>query len=107
MTQTELDALQAEAFDLEQEIARLTALADELTTALGEFDHQARRYRDALERAGGRSREAERALKQLRDNQDLAGRDRTAAQAALDALRDRLAAIQARIAALPGPGSGA
>jgi chromosome segregation ATPase len=107
MTQTELDALQAEAFDLEQEIARLTALADELTAALGEFDHQARRYRDALERAGGRSREVEQALEQLRGNQDLAGRDRTAAQAALDALRDRLAAIQARIAALPGPGSGA
>ena len=37
MTQTELDALQAEAFDLEQEIARLAAHADELTAALGEF----------------------------------------------------------------------
>ena len=106
MARTELDALQAEAFDLEQEIARLATHADALTTALGEFDHQARRYRDALERAGGRSREAERALKALRENQGLAGRDRAAAEAALDALRDRLAAIKATITALPGPGSG-
>ena len=106
MTQTEWEALQTEAFDLEQEIARLAAHADELTAALGEFDHQARRYRDALERAGGRSREAERALKDLRENETLAGRDRAAAEATLDALRDRLAAIRARIAALPRPGGG-
>jgi len=104
MTQTKMDALQTEASDLEQEIARLAVHADALTTALGEFDHQARRYRDALERAGGRSREAERALAALRENQDLAGRDRDAARSTLDALRDQLAAIQARIAALPGPG---
>jgi len=103
MMQSELDALRTEAFDLEQEIARLTAVADELTGALGEFDHQARRFRDALERAGGRSRDAEQALKELRENQDLAGRDREAAQAAIDGLRDRLVAVRTRIAALSDP----
>ncbi len=106
MAQTELEVLRTEAFDLEQEVARLTAQADELTTVLGEFDHQARRYRDALERAGGRSREAERALRELGENQALAGRERAAAAAALDTLRDRLAAIRARIEVLSVPGGG-
>ena len=99
----DLETLLRDADDLERELIRLQDHDRELLASLGEFDHQSRRFRDALERAGGRSRDAERALERLKSNQDLAGRDRTRTQGEIDRLQDRLAAIRSRIADLSNP----
>ena len=47
----------------------------ELSSALAEFEHQARRIRDRLERGGGRSSVLEMELKQVEENLDLTRRD--------------------------------
>ncbi|MCP4329834.1 MAG: hypothetical protein GY791_15510 [Alphaproteobacteria bacterium] len=97
---SELEKLRTEAAALEAELARLEVQARELAASLGEFDHQARRHRDALERAGGRSRDTETALKALAANQALAGREREIAQGSMRDVEERLDAIRSRIAAL-------
>jgi chromosome segregation ATPase len=98
----DLVSLRKEAARLEDEIARLEVAAREFDRSLAEFDHQARRYNDSLERVGGRSREIERALKSVRDNRNLAGRERADLRAEIEKLANRVSALKARIAAIEG-----
>lgn len=70
------------------EAERLRVKRRALEAALGEFLHEGRRVRDALERAGGRSRELERKAKLLARNVRLTERDLAACDKALAALED-------------------
>lgn len=58
-------------FSIEQLKARERALV----SAVAEFEHQARRLRDSLERSGGRSLVLETELAQLEENLGLTRRD--------------------------------
>ena len=49
-----------------------------LDEALADIDHNIRRERDKLERAGGRDRALEQRLKALRENRKLTERDQAA-----------------------------
>lgn len=55
---------------IESEIASLQEYCDELADAIDDFEHQARRCRDRLERSGGESHDAARDLKRFTDNRD-------------------------------------
>lgn len=55
---------------IHDEIAALEEYCNELVDAIDEFEHQARRCRDRLERAGGESHDAARDLKRLIENRD-------------------------------------
>ena len=58
-------------------IEKLKARERALESALAEFEHQARRVRDSLERSGGRSLALETELAQLEENLALTRRDLT------------------------------
>ena len=82
-----------ERAQLEQEVARLAAKLRELGQVDGEFEHDSRRLRDALERLGGRSSELEGRLRILAKNRKLTARDIAATETALRDRRRRLAAL--------------
>lgn len=82
-----------ERAQLEQEVARLAAKLRELGQVDGEFEHDARRLQDALERLGGRSSELEGRLRILAKNRKLTARDIAATETALQDRRRRLAAL--------------
>ena len=92
--------LRTEAALIRAEIEELQAHAQGLKRVRGEFDHEYRRSRDALERAGGRAPEVEARMKSLDKNQRLTRRDIEKNQRSLDALKRRLAEIEAKIARL-------
>jgi len=80
---------------LEREIAGLRAKRRQLDLALGEFLHEARRARDALERAGGRSHALHAKARGLKDNIRLTRRDLADSERQIEELQRRLAEIEA------------
>ncbi|MDZ7841620.1 MAG: hypothetical protein U5R46_12530 [Gammaproteobacteria bacterium] len=56
---------------LRYELETLEAYCEELVEAIDDFEHQARRCRDRLEREGGLSHGAEAELKRLKQNREL------------------------------------
>jgi hypothetical protein len=81
--------------ELLTEIAKLEAERRQLTAALGEFEHESRRVRDALERRGGRSPEHEARAKALDRNRRRTERDLALRTEALARLRRRAAESEA------------
>lgn len=73
---------------IESEIATLEEYCEELVNAIDDFDHEARRCRDKLERAGGDSHQVARSLKRLADNRDFNKKE-------LEKSRRRIAALRA------------
>jgi len=65
----------------------------ELTLLLGEFEHETRRCRDALERVGGRAPEIESKARDMRRGQEDSERALMDSTRKLDALRRRLAEV--------------
>jgi chromosome segregation ATPase len=80
---------------LEREIARLQVRRRQLDLALGEFLHEGRRTRDALERAGGRSHALETKARGLNKNVTMTRRDLDETDREIDRLRRRLAETDA------------
>jgi chromosome segregation ATPase len=79
---------------LEREIAGLRAKRRQLDLALGEFLHEARRTRDALERVGGRSHTLHAKARGLKDNIRLTRRDLADCEGQIEERRRRLAEIE-------------
>lgn len=84
----------AEIAELAASVSRLETFVREIDLSLADFAHQARRQRDVLERLGGRSRDAEAALRQLTENIALSRREQEAAKKRLTKLRERIAALR-------------
>jgi chromosome segregation ATPase len=78
---------------LEKEIARLDMKRRALDEALGEFLHEGRRTRDALERVGGHSHALEAKARGLKKNAALTRRDLEQTEREIESLRQRLAEI--------------
>lgn len=76
---------------IEQEIAALEAYCEELVEAIDEFEHETRRCRDRLERAGGDTHQLSRALKQLADNRNLNRMELEKSRRRIDELKAGLA----------------
>ncbi len=93
----ELDSLQQQADAIRAEIEMLQRAKRSLDDALGEFDHQARRVRDALVRVGGISADLELKLETLERNTKLTLDDTAKNQTRRDRLDQELAAIEAQI----------
>lgn len=74
--------------DVEDEIRSLEEYCDQLAEAIDEFEHEARRCRDRLERAGGASHDLARELKRLEDNRRFSRRELERARQRLDELRE-------------------
>lgn len=70
-----------------KDIAHLRGEERALVSALAEFDHEARRTRDQLERSGGHSIALETRLSQLKENMAVAKRD-------LDVVRANIASYR-------------
>ncbi|HEX9769560.1 MAG TPA: hypothetical protein VGA50_10335 [Kiloniellales bacterium] len=77
----------------EREIERLRMKRHQLDLALGEFLHEGRRTRDALERVGGHSHALEAKARALEKNAHLTRRDLDDTDREIETLRRRLAAI--------------
>jgi chromosome segregation ATPase len=60
---------------LDIEIAALEEYCEELSDAIDDFEHEARRCRDKLERVGGLSHDLARELKRLEENRNLNRRE--------------------------------
>ena len=75
---------------LEAEIATLEEYCEELAEAIDEFEHEARRCRDRLERAGGESHQLARELGRLTRNRDFNREELEKSRRRLDRLRSRL-----------------
>ena len=88
---------------LEAEIEALQVKQRHLDVVRGEFEHDGRRARDALERVGGRSHELEQRMKTLARNEKLTDTDLEQNAKALKRLERRLAEITAEIARAEGP----
>ncbi len=88
---------------LEAEIEALQVKQRHLNVVRGEFEHDGRRVRDALERVGGRSHELEQRMKTLARNEKLTDTDLEQNAKALKRLERRLAEITAEIARAEGP----
>jgi chromosome segregation ATPase len=84
---------QRERARLDREIAGLRAKRCQLDLALGEFLHEARRTRDALERVGGRSHALHAKARALKDNIRLTRRDLADCEGQIEKLQRRLAAL--------------
>ncbi len=84
---------QSERERLEQELARFEMKRRALDEALGEFLHEGRRTRDALERAGGHSRALDAKARQLKKNVKLTRRDLERTEREIEDLRERLARL--------------
>ncbi len=80
--------------ELQAEIDALETRKHHLGQALGEFEHEARRVGDGLERAGGRAPELEARLKTLADNQRLTEKQIRKLDDEVAALNRRLAEIE-------------
>ena len=87
---------------LEAEIEALQVKQRHLDVVRGEFEHDGRRVRDALERVGGRSHELEQRMKSLARNEKLTETDLEQNAKALKRLERRLAEITAEIARAEG-----
>ncbi len=87
---------------LEAEIEALQVKQRHLHVVRGEFEHDGRRVRDALERVGGRSHELEQRMKSLARNQKLTETDLEQNAKALKRLERRLVEITAEIARAEG-----
>ena len=87
---------------LEAEIEALQVKQRHLDLVRGEFEHDGRRVRDALERVGGRSHELEQRMKTLARNEKLTDTDLEQNAKALKRLERRLAEITAEIARAEG-----
>ena len=87
---------------LEAEIEALQVKQRHLDVVRGEFEHDGRRIRDALERVGGRSHELEQRMKSLARNEKLTETDLEQNAKALKRLERRLAEITAEIARAEG-----
>ncbi len=85
-TQTEWDRL-------EREIERLEGKRRQLDLALGEFLHEGRRTRDALERVGGHSHALEAKARGLKKNAKMTRRDLERTDREIENLQQRLAEI--------------
>lgn len=77
--------------EIEREIAALEAYCEELAEAIDELEHDTRRCRDRLERAGGDLHQIARALKQLAENRDLNRRELERSRRRIDDLKAALA----------------
>ncbi|HSH41292.1 MAG TPA: hypothetical protein VK973_04120 [Arenicellales bacterium] len=76
---------------IQSEIARLEAYCNELADAIDDFEHNARRCRERLERSGGAPRQIERELERLSANRELNRRE-------LMRTRQRIEQLQAGLA---------
>ncbi len=83
-TQTERDGL-------EREIERLEVKRRALDLALGEFLHEGRRTRDALERLGGHSHALEARARVLKKNAAMTRHDLEQTEREIESLRQQLA----------------
>ena len=79
---------------LEREIARLEMKQRALDEALGEFMHEGRRTRDALERVGGHSRDLETRARVLKKNAVLTRRDLEQTEREIESLQQQLARLE-------------
>lgn len=73
-----------------EEIVRLEEYCEELADAIDEFEHEARRCRDRLERVGGQSHRLTRDLKALEDNRAYNRRELERARVRISELRSAL-----------------
>jgi len=93
-----LKDLEREASETAARIRDLRKARRRLRNAKDEEDHQARRYRDALERQGGRERAVESRLSLLDEGRRLTARALDETGRELEALERRQAVIEAEIA---------
>lgn len=84
----------AERERLEREIAALEAYADELADAIDDFEHESRRCRDRLERAGGDPYRLARELERLAGNRDFNRRELEDCGRRLNRLKTELATLR-------------
>ena len=84
---------QTERDRLEREIERGEVKRRALDVALGEFLHEGRRTRDALERVGGHSHALEAKARGLKKNVKMTRRDLEQTDREIEGLRRRLAEI--------------
>lgn len=75
---------------IRDEIEALEAYCAELIGAIDEFEHDARRCRDRLERVGGQSHRLSRDLKRLEQNRDFNRRELADSRRRMEALRGEL-----------------
>jgi chromosome segregation ATPase len=87
-----------DAESLRREIAALERRQTQLTTLLGEFDHELRRGRDALERAGGRSRDVEAKIGNMREGLEQSKSALAENTRRIDELKRRLQRLTGEIA---------
>lgn len=73
--------------EIEAEIRSLQEYCEGLLEAIDEFEHQTRRCRDRLERAGGESHQVARELTRLNHNRRLNRKELDKARRRLDELR--------------------
>lgn len=81
---------------IRNEIERLEAYCEELVESIDDFEHQARRCRDRLEREGGLSHGAEAELKRLKQNRELNREELEKSRRRIEALKAELAASRSR-----------
>lgn len=81
---------------LRNEIETLEAYCEELVEAIDDFEHQARRCRDRLEREGGLSHGAEAELKRLKRNRELNREELEKSRRRIETLKTELAASRTR-----------
>jgi chromosome segregation ATPase len=93
-----LKDLEREASETASRIRDLREVRHRLANARDEEDHQARRYRDALERQGGRAPAVESRLSLLDEGRKLTARALGETGRELEALERRLAEIETEIA---------
>lgn len=98
----ESSELSTERARLEAEIEALQVKQRHLELVRGEFEHDGRRVRDALERVGGRSHELEQRMRTLARNEKLTEADLERNAKDLQRLERRLAEITAEIARAAG-----
>ena len=82
---------QTERDRLEREIERLEVKRRALDLALGEFLHEGRRTRDALERVGGHSHALEARARVLKKNAAMTRHDLEQTEREIESLRQQLA----------------
>ena len=97
-----IEILEGEAARIGAEIEHLEGVELRLENALEETDHQARRCRDGIERAGGVSRDLESELGMLDENRGLILDDLRKNHDQLVGLKKHLADIKEEISRLQG-----
>lgn len=78
------------------EVETLEAYCEELVEAIDDFEHQARRCRDRLEREGGLSHGAEAELKRLKQNRELNREELEKSRRRIEKLKAELGASRPR-----------